>query len=85
MNTDDSETRVLSVEAGCRLCHGIEPHWTAVNAMAVAAQHSRIHGHPTWVRQTIEVRYGGNAVSGQKEHLPGMEPVPAAGTASLEL
>lgn len=81
---DDAKTEVLSVEAGCRLCFGIEPRWTAVNAMAVAAKHSRLHGHPTWARQTIEVRYGGD-VPAQKECLPGMESIPASGTASLGL
>lgn len=78
---DDHETTVLSVEAGCGLCHGAEPRWTAPNALAVAARHAKLHGHPTWARQTIEVRYGGRAAP-QETHLPGMEPIPIAGTAS---
>jgi hypothetical protein len=79
---DDHETEVLAVEAGCTLCHGAESAWVASNAMAVAAQHARRYGHPTWVRQTIEVHYGASPPK-QKEHLPGFEPVPAAGTASV--
>lgn len=78
---EDHETTVVAVEAGCTTCHGTEPHWTAPNAMAVAARHAKLHHHPTWARQTIEVRYGGRAAP-QETHLPGMEPIPTLGTAS---
>lgn len=66
---EDHATEVLAVEAGCTVCRGVEPMWTAVNAMAVAAQHARRHNHSTWVRQTIMVRYGGTPAP-QKEELP---------------
>lgn len=78
---DDKETKVLNVEAGCSDCSGDDVKWTTSNAMAVAARHATLHNHRTWVRQTIEVRYGGSPPK-QTTYLPGFEPVPAAGTTS---
>lgn len=58
------------VEGGCDVCHGAGvTAWTAINAPAVAANHNRATGHPTWCFRTIETRHGDGAAP-QDETLP---------------
>ncbi len=50
---------VRTFRAGCVTCHGTEDRWTGANALAVAARHNRITGHPTWC--DLSVHYGSTA------------------------
>jgi len=52
------------VRAGCFQCFGIEAHWLAPNAQAVAARHHDATGHATWVEAVLNIRYG------SEEHKP---------------
>lgn len=75
----ERQTDVEAV-AGCYTCGDPreKPRWTAKNAMAVAAQHARRHGHATWCDQHLAVRYGKPDAEFDIP-LPGMRP-PAVAT-----
>lgn len=47
-----------TVLAGCFVCGGTEPLWTAGNAQGVAARHHDSTGHRTWVEVQLSITYG---------------------------
>lgn len=67
-----SSSTIEEVSAGCATCFGPGAHWTAANAVAVAARHRKATGHGTWARQVILTAFGEDPPP-QVEQLPGIE------------
>ncbi len=60
---------VTHAMAGCYVCHGVDAHWYTKNALALAARHHQLTGHPTWCEQTLSVKYGEPLTEKQLEDL----------------
>ena len=50
--------RSRDIVAGCFICKGTAPIWTAANAQALAAKHHDATGHQTWCDIVMSIRYG---------------------------
>lgn len=58
------------VEAGCHTCDGAPTfvaRWTGKNAQGVAARHSAIYDHETWVSISLAITYKGSRNDKQTE------------------
>ena len=46
-----------NTRAGCRDCSGEAVRWSSKNAQAVAARHTSMTGHHTWVEVELTIQY----------------------------
>lgn len=62
-------TLARTVTAGCDFCG---KRWAGPNAQGVAARHHDAHGHITWVRVVMEIRYGGGGTQNPPPSQPSL-------------
>ena len=49
---------VTEYKAGCYVCHKGQVQWIGNNAVAIAARHHDLTGHPTWCEYITTIKYG---------------------------
>lgn len=63
-----------NTRAGCRDCGGESVRWSSKNAQAVAARHTSMTGHHTWVEVELTIQYLTPECSGQRKTDHDLDP-----------